>query len=161
MRSPLTMLFLLMLISIPCTALSADRFTVDGETVTDHKSQLMWQKGDSFHELKKGMTWYDALEYVDRKNNEKFAGHSDWRLPSMKELSELWDKNRPHLSKDGEPIGLPKPFVSGGSYYLWSSDERNLDNVWYFGLGQREDYFNLKELGDLDQGVKMVRDVKK
>ncbi len=121
----------------------------------------MWQKADSFHELKKGMTWYDALEYVDKKNTGKFGGHSDWRLPQMQELSTLWDKRRPGLSKDGEPIGLPQAFTSGGSYYLWSGDERNLDNVWYFGLGQREDYFNLKELGDLDQGVKMVRDIKK
>jgi hypothetical protein len=48
-------------------------------------------------------------------------------------------------------------FASGGSYYLWTGTERNLDNAWYFGLGQREDYWNLKDLGDLDQGVKMVR----
>ena len=26
-----------------------------------------------------------------------------------------------------------------------------------FGLGFKEEYFNLKDLGDLDQGVKMVR----
>ncbi len=161
MRPPFTVFCLFLLISFPVSGFTADRFTVAGETVTDHQTQLMWQKGDSFHELKKGMTWYDALEYVDGKNSGKFEGHSDWRLPNMKELSELWDKNRPLLSKDGEPIGLPKAFTPGGSYYLWSSNERNLDNVWYFGLGQREDYFNLKELGDLDQGVKMVRDIKK
>ncbi len=145
----------------PLSILAADsRFTVEGETVTDHESRLMWQKGDSYHELKKGMTWYQALEYVDKKNLEKFGGHDDWRLPKMAELSALWDSTRPVLSKDGEPIGLPSAFTGGGSYYLWSGDERNLDNAWYFGLGQREDYFNLKELGDLDQGVKMVRGLK-
>ena len=42
----------------------------------------------------------------------------------------------------------------------YPGNERNLDNAWYFGLGQKEDYFNLKELGDLDQGVKMVRETK-
>ncbi|MCH7649830.1 MAG: UvrD-helicase domain-containing protein [Nitrospinae bacterium] len=61
------------------------------------------------------------------------------------------------LRVDGEPIGLPQVFASGGSYYLWTGTERNLNNAWYFGLGQREDYWNLKDLGDLDQGVKMVR----
>lgn len=159
MRTPAFLL--LLLITIPGIASAADRFLVKGETVTDQKTRLMWQKGDSFHELGQGMTWYDAIEYVDNKNTEKFEGHADWRLPSMKELSELWDKTRPLTSKDGEPIGLSKAFTPGGSYYLWSGNERNLDNAWYFGLGQREDYFNLKELGDLDQGVKMVRDIKK
>ncbi len=127
------------------------------EVVIDSKTGLMWQKGDSYHELKKGLNWYEALEYIDKKNAEKFAGYSDWRLPSMKELAALWRASGAVKSKDGEPVGLPETFADGGSYYLWSGDERGLDNAWYFGLGQKEEYFNLKDLGDLDQGVKMVR----
>ena len=126
-------------------------------TIVDQSSKLMWQQADSYHELKKGMNWYQALEYVDLKNSEKFAGFDDWRLPTLGELKKLYDSSRPIKSKDGERIGLPATFKSGGSYYLWTNDERGLDNAWYFGLGFKEDYFNLKELGDLDQGVKMVR----
>jgi len=137
------------------------RFQIEADTVVDSRTGLMWQKSDSYHDLKKGMSWYQALAYVDRQNLEHFAGHSDWRLPTLAELQSLWDPARPLKSKDGEPIGLPPGFQSGGSYYLWTANERNLDNAWYFGLGQKEDYFNLKELGDLDQGVKMVRDAKK
>ena len=103
------------------------------------------------------MNWYEALEYVDLKNSEKFAGFDDWRLPTLKELKTLYDASRPIKSKDGERIGLSKFFRSGGSYYLWTNTERGLENVWYFGLGFKEEYFNLKDLGDLDQGVKMVR----
>ena len=127
------------------------------ETVADKKSGLLWQQGDSYHELKKGMNWYQALEYVDLKNAEKFAGHDDWRLPTIKELKGLYVSSRPIKSKDGEKIGLPEPFRHGGSYYLWTNTERGLENAWYFGLGFKEEYFNLKDLGDLDQGVKMVR----
>ena len=126
-------------------------------TVTDETSGLLWQQADSYHELKKGMNWYEALEYVALKNSEKFAGFDDWRLPTRDELKSLYDKSRPVKSKGGERIGLPSVFKSGGSYYLWTTNERGLDNAWYFGLGFKEDYFNLKELGDLDQGVKMVR----
>ncbi len=135
-----------------------ERFKVNGqESVVDTQTGLMWQKPDSYHEIQKGMNWYEALEYVDRKNAEKFAGFSDWRLPTLNELKQIWDPKRPIVSKDGEPIGLPSVFASGGSYYLWTSNERNLDHSWYYGLGQREEYFNLKDLGDLDQGVKLVR----
>ena len=156
-RRWLTSALLIGIIVIPNWAESA-RFTADSKgAVLDSQTGLMWQKTDSYHDRKKGMNWYQALEYVDSKNSEKFAGHSDWRLPTLEELRQLWDPKRPAESKDGDPIGLPGVFASGGSYYLWTGTERNLDNAWYFGLGQREDYWNLKDLGDLDQGVKMVR----
>lgn len=128
--------------------------------VLDLATGLMWQKGDSFHEIKKGLNWYEALEYVDRKNVENFGGHQDWRLPTLQELNHLWVPSQPLKSKDGEHLGLPAGFREGGSYYIWTADERGMDNAWYFGLGQKEQYFNLKDLSDLDQSVKMVRNEK-
>ena len=130
-----------------------------GEVYTDQETGLMWQKDDSFHDLKMGVNWYDALEYVGEKNSQKLGGFDDWRLPTMQELNKLWDASRPLKSKDGERIGLTQSFEAGGSYYLWSSDERGLDNAWYFGLGHKENYFNLKDIADLDQGVKLVRKI--
>lgn len=141
-------------------ALAAPRFENKGEVVLDLQSGLMWQRNDSYHELKKGLNWYEALEYMDGKNTQKLDGHNDWRLPTLEELNSLWDASRPVSSKDGEAIGLPREFEGKGSYYLWTSNERGLDNVWYFGLGHKENYFNLKDLGDLDQGVKLVRTAK-
>lgn len=125
-------------------------------TVTDSNTGLVWQKGDSFHELKKGLNWYDALEYIAIKNSEKFSGHDNWRLPTLKELNGLWTSSGKIKSKDEEVLGLPPVFEGGGSYYIWTGDERGLDHAWYFGLGHKENYFNLKDLADLEQGVKMV-----
>ena len=161
MRFGFLAFFLLLLLGTGTLTAETSRFTDLGNgTVLDNQTGLMWQKGDSYHELKKGMNWYEALEYIDKKNTEKYGGFSDWQLPKIEEIEKIWDPKRPTVSKDGDPIGLPKVFVGGGSYYIWTANERNLDHAWYFGLGQKEDYFNLKDLGDLDQGVKMVRKAK-
>ncbi len=136
---------------------AGSHFETKGDVVIDRQTGLVWQRADSSHELKKGVNWYEAQEYVDKKNSQKFGGHNDWRLPTLEELNNLWDASRSVKSKDGEGIGLPEEFTARGSYYLWTANERGLDNAWYFGLGHKENYFNLKELGDLDQGVKMVR----
>ena len=143
--------------AVPSTG---SQFESKGEVVIDRKTGLVWQKADSYHELKKGVNWYEAQEYIDGKNGQKFAGFDDWRLPTLEELKQLWDASRSVKSKDGEGIGLPREFQAGGSYYLWTAKERGLDNAWYFGLGFKEEYFNLKDLGDLDQGVRMVRNSK-
>ena len=138
-------------------AWAAEYIDSNNGTITDKSSNLVWQQADSYHELKNGINWYQALEYIDVKNSEKFAGFDDWRLPTIMELKNLYDESRPIKSKDNERIGLPNSFKAGGSYYLWTAKERGLENAWYFGLGFKEEYFNLKDLGDLGQGVKMVR----
>ncbi len=161
MRSVFLNFLLILFLGTGSLTAETSRFTDLGkDTVMDNQTGLMWQKGDSYHELNKGMNWYEALEYIDRKNSENYGGFSNWRLPKIKEIEKIWEPKRPIASKDGDPIGLPEVFTGGGSYYIWTANERNLDNAWYFGLGQKEDYFNLKDLGDLDQGVKMVRKAK-
>jgi len=47
----------------------------------------MWQKADSG----KGMNWQEALAYAEGLT---LAGHSDWRLPSAKELQSIVDYAR-------------------------------------------------------------------
>ena len=59
-------------------------------TITDRATGLMWSKADSG----KGMNWQDALAWVQKKNAEKYLGHNDWRLPSVKELQSIVDYTR-------------------------------------------------------------------
>ena len=59
-------------------------------TIADRATGLTWAKADSG----KGMNWQDALAWVQKKNAEKFLGHDDWRMPSVKELQSLVDYTR-------------------------------------------------------------------
>ncbi|MFH0753804.1 MAG: DUF1566 domain-containing protein [Candidatus Omnitrophota bacterium] len=61
---------------------NAARFqdNADG-TVTDPLTGLMWQKGEN-----ERMDWYAALKACKDMN---LGGHSDWRLPNLKELNSI------------------------------------------------------------------------
>jgi hypothetical protein len=60
----------------------ASRFSDNGDgTVTDTVTRLMWHKGEN-----ERMSWFDALE-ASRKLT--LGGHSDWRLPNIKELNTI------------------------------------------------------------------------
>lgn len=56
-------------------------------TISDHATGLTWLKADSG----KTMTWEQALKYAEELNA---AGHSDWRLPDVKELQSIVDYSR-------------------------------------------------------------------
>jgi hypothetical protein len=59
-------------------------------TITDSATGLMWAQDDSGA----GLNWEEALAWVEQKNNEKYLGYNDWRLPNAKELQSIVDYNR-------------------------------------------------------------------
>jgi hypothetical protein len=56
-------------------------------TISDNATGLMWMQNDS----QVPMNWEDALAYAE---NMEYAGHSDWRLPDVKELQSIVDYTR-------------------------------------------------------------------
>ena len=78
-------------------------------TVTDIKTGLMWQQATA---PGGGYTWAEAMEYC---KNISLGGHSDWRLPTIKELVSIVDFGRfePSINTDYFPD-------TKASYY-WSS----------------------------------------
>ncbi|MFZ2446841.1 MAG: DUF1566 domain-containing protein [Syntrophobacteraceae bacterium] len=53
--------------------------------VVDSKTGLMWQRSASADRL----VWKDGFSYIEKLNNENFAGYSDWRYPTKDEIATL------------------------------------------------------------------------
>lgn len=80
-------------------------------TVTDQATGLMWEKKGS----KKVTSWYFAKKYVKKLNKKKFAGHNDWRIPSIEELYSL-------LEPISEKQLYIHPVFATKGYHFWSTD---------------------------------------
>ena len=72
---------------------------------------------DSRLDQDKELSWDEAHDYAKEMNEKKFAGHSDWRLPTIHEASSLYDEEK--LNKDFKGGGYQDRFgISTGSGQL-------------------------------------------
>jgi hypothetical protein len=128
-----------------CAALP-DTFTDNGDgTISDSRTGLMWEKlsdDGSIHDQDDTYVWSDAfaVKIAALNADSGFAGHTDWRVPTVHELLTLlrvdpdsMDPNDPAIPaefKTGCTPGCTVPTCSctrPSSY--WSSTETTVDNV--------------------------------
>ncbi len=88
----------------------ADYTDNGNNTVTDAVTNLMWQKQDDATVR----TWELALTYCEGLS---LGGHTDWRLPNVKELKSLADMTRYYPNPTINPVFTNTQ--SSSSY--WSS----------------------------------------
>ena len=95
-------------------------------TITDRITGLMWQKSGSAHNI----LWLQATRYIQKLNRERFAGYSDWRLPTVEELASLMMRTKErglYLSslfdrtqkKCWSADSLPRPRPGSAVYEDW------------------------------------------
>ena len=70
-----------------------------------------------------GVTWQHALDYIALLNADEYLGYTDWRLPSIEELSTLVDAGR--YSPAIDPIFSTVPV--GYGYWSSTSSTSNVD----------------------------------
>jgi PKD repeat protein len=119
-------------------------------TITDQATGLMWARTDSGS----GMDWERALAYAQTQNAANYLGHSDWRLPSSKELQSMVDYTRSPGATDPANVGpaIDPMFTctgitneAGAADYPWywtSTTNPGLpgtttnDTAWYVAFGR-------------------------
>jgi len=121
-----------------------NKFVDNGDgTITDEATGLMWSKYDSGF----GMTWEEALAWVQQKNKENYLGYDDWRLPNAKELQSIVDYTRSPDATNSpaiDPVFECTQIINEANQtdypYYWTStthvDVRGGKNAVYIAFGR-------------------------
>jgi hypothetical protein len=88
--------------------------------VVDRATKLMWQQSGST----KYMTYDDAEKYIRNLNNKRFAGYSDWRLPTLEEAMSLMERE-----KHGN-LFIDTKFFDSRQVWIWTSDKPTAGVAW-------------------------------
>jgi hypothetical protein len=89
-----------------------NQFSIQSEDVIlDVKTGLMWQRSGSPNEK----SFIGAKSYIEQLNEDKFAGFSDWRLPTIEELASIIAKTK------ANDLYIDKAFTKQHKR-CWSSD---------------------------------------
>ncbi len=95
----------------PCPV---SRFTVQGDVVVDHLTELIWTRNANIGGFPS--TWMEAFDQIAELNQQQHGGSTDWRLPNRNELRSL-------ISYQAKNPALPDghPFVDVFLGWYWSS----------------------------------------
>ena len=101
------------------------RFTAyDDGTVLDTKTGLMWAAKDNG----KDINWKNAKKYCE---NYQGGGYSDWRMPAIDELEELYDGNAAgYESECGLHVYLRTKLIHLTCYCPWASNTNSSFAPW-------------------------------
>lgn len=98
------------------------------DVVTDNNTGLMWVRDGTGAGCNNGATlaWKAAIAFCE---NLTFAGHSDWRLPNVKELMSIVD-----YSLYNPSIQQTDAFQNTQAYYYWSSTTYASNTSYAWGV---------------------------
>jgi hypothetical protein len=138
-----------------------ERFVDNGdETVTDRKTNLVWMKDDSYILYKRFLIFSVAKKFMAKINEESFAGHSDWRIPSKEEAHSLYyrEKEKSIQDKYEMDVYIDPVFTEGCGYDTWTTNTRGKITAYVFSFASGTG--GHKEVDDtLDTSVRLVRGV--
>ena len=115
---------------------SKDKRFVDNKnnTITDTKTGLMWIKQDSYLHTKRWLNWFQAKQYIKKLNEERYANHNDWQIPTLEELRSIFEPRKFNSAQLGREmkIYIDPIFAKNGVGTSWSAKENGRFNA--FGI---------------------------
>lgn len=111
------------------------RFIDNGDgTITDTQTHLMWMRQDSYQHTGHWITWAKAFDYVKKANEDGFANHYDWQMPTLADLKTLFEADKINSKQLGREmvIHIDPIFAKEGSGILWSLEANGHFNA--FGI---------------------------
>lgn len=142
------------------TSWSVDkRFKDNGDmTITDKKTGLMWMKEDSYLHAGHWVNWFESVWHVNKLNEEGFANQYGWRIPTIKELTSIYEESKTNskVLGRGMVIHIDPIFGKEGSASLWTIEENGNYNAFGIVLntGKR---FNSPKKARFRKAVRAVR----
>jgi len=101
--------------SFALPVMASKRFVDNSDgTITDNKTGLMWVAKDNGVPI----NWPDAIKYC---KNLRIGGYSDWRMPTLVELTSLFDRKRKN-KKGYHTIEL----ISTTAQSCWAAETRGV-----------------------------------
>lgn len=149
------------MVEIPIELETKNRFVeIDDDVVFDTQGQLIWLKKDTWLLCGKWLNWVQSRDYAEELNRKKFAGYSNWRLPTSVEAKSLFDKSYQNKDYMGQLVFLPPAFPSGSGFLCWTSDIRNKIQAVRFGYRKGITMFD--DIYRVSRGAtRFVRDLSK
>ena len=137
------------------------RFIVaDSDTIIDGAKRLVWLKKDTWQMAGKWMAQRQVIEFAGNLNRQRFAGFSDWRLPTTVEAKSLFDKKQKNSDNMGQTIYLSDLFEPGCGFLCWTSDVRH--SVQGVRLNFRKGVTIYDDIFRVSRGAsRLVRDIEK
>jgi hypothetical protein len=148
-----------------CTTIPAStpdsQLVDDGDgTITDTATSLIWRQcseGQANDTSCTGSaltyTWQQALQIPQTLNTSGgFAGHTDWRLPNLKELRSIVEEACYSPSINSTRF----PNTPSSNFWSASANAKHSGNAWYvdFDHGFSNDYGSYRRYG---RHVRLVR----
>ncbi len=98
-------------------------------TILDRATGLMWQKSGS----SRTKNWKRGRMYLKQLNEDRFAGYSDWRIPTIEELASLVEREK----INGVHIN---PIFHNKQKTCWSADTKRVRTTRDSHFGEYESW---------------------